>query len=86
VAGGGAPEIEVARRLRRYAESLEGRVRLAVAAFAEAIEVIPVTLAENAGMDPIDALSELQVAHENGDIWTGVNGLEGGVHSAAEDR
>ena len=79
VAGGGAPEIEVAWRLRRYAESLEGRVRLAVAAFAEAIEVIPVTLAENAGMDPIDALSELQAAHEKGEIWTGINGLEGEV-------
>ena len=79
VAGGGAPEIEVARRLRRYSESLEGRVRLAVAAFAEAIEVIPVTLAENAGMDPIDALSELQAAHEKGDLWTGVNGLDGEV-------
>ena len=79
VVGGGAPEIEVAWRLRRYAESLEGRVRLAVAAFAEAIEVIPVTLAENAGMDPIDALSELQAAHEKGEIWTGINGLEGEV-------
>jgi thermosome len=79
VAGGGAPEIEVSRRLRRYAESLEGRVRLAVAAFAEAIEVIPLTLAENAGMDPIDALSELQAAHEKGEIWTGINGLDGEV-------
>jgi len=79
VAGGGAPEIEVARKLRRHAESLAGRERLAVAAFAEALEVIPVTLAENAGMDPIDALSELQAAHEKGDLWTGVNGFEGEV-------
>jgi thermosome len=83
VAGGGAPEIEVARKLRRYAESLEGRVRLAVVAFAEAMEVIPVTLAENAGMDPIDALSELQAAHEKGDLWAGVNGLEGEVSDMA---
>jgi chaperonin GroEL (HSP60 family) len=56
VAGGGAPEIEVARKLRRYAESLEGRVRLAVTAFAEAIEVIPVTLARARKNDPSKVL------------------------------
>ena len=54
--GGGAPEIEVARRLRRCAEGTAGRERLAVQAFAEVIEVIPVTLVENAGLDPIDTL------------------------------
>ncbi|HUS78242.1 MAG TPA: thermosome subunit beta [Patescibacteria group bacterium] len=79
VAGGGAPEIEVARRLRRYAEGLAGRERLAVAAFAEAIEVIPTTLAENAGMDPIDAISEMQSSHEKGKLWMGINSLEGKV-------
>jgi len=84
VAGGGAPEIEVARKLRRHAETLVGRERLAVMAFAEALEVIPVTLAENAGMDPIDALSELQAAHEKGDLWAGVNGLEGEVSDMAD--
>jgi chaperonin GroEL (HSP60 family) len=84
VAGGGAPEIEVARRLRRYAEGTSGRERLAVQAFAEAIEVIPITLAENAGMDPIDALSELQSKHENGEIWMGVNALEGEVSDMAK--
>jgi thermosome len=84
VAGGGAPEIEVARKLRRHAETLTGRDRLAVVAFAEAVEVIPVTLAENAGMDPIDALSELQAAHEKGDLWMGVNGLDGEVSNMAD--
>jgi thermosome len=84
VAGGGAPEIEVARKLRRYAEGTSGRERLAVQAFAEAIEVIPITLAENAGMDPIDALSELQSRHEKGEIWMGVNALEGEVSDMAE--
>jgi thermosome len=84
VAGGGAPEIEVARRLRRYAEGTAGRERLAVQAFAEAIEVIPITLAENAGMDPIDTLSELQSRHEKGEIWMGVNALEGEVSDMAE--
>jgi len=84
VAGGGAPEIEVARKLRRYAEGTAGRERLAVQAFAEAIEVIPITLAENAGMDPIDTLSELQSRHEKGEIWVGVNALEGKVSDMAE--
>jgi thermosome len=84
VAGGGAPEIEVARKLRRYAEGTAGRERLAVQAFAEAIEVIPITLAENAGMDPIDTLSELQSRHEKGEIWVGVNALEGEVSDMTE--
>ena len=79
VAGGGAPEIEVARRLRRHAEGLAGRERLAVSAFAEAMEVVPTTLAENAGMDPIDAISEMQSRHERGEIWAGLNSLDGEV-------
>ena len=84
VAGGGAPEIEVAQRLRRYAEGLAGRERLAVLAFAESLEVIPTTLAENAGMDPIDAISEMQSRHEKSEIWVGVNALEGEVSDMAE--
>ena len=79
LAGGGAPEIEVARRLRRYAEGLSGRERLAVSAFAEAVEVIPTTLAENAGMDPIDAISDMQSKHEKGETWVGLDPVEGKV-------
>ncbi len=84
VAGGGAPEVEVARRLRRYAEGLAGRERLAVSAFAEAMEVVPTTLAENAGMDPIDAISEMQSRHERGEMWAGLNSLDGEVSDMAE--
>ncbi|MBL7078956.1 TCP-1/cpn60 chaperonin family protein [Candidatus Bathyarchaeota archaeon] len=84
VAGGGAPEIEVARRLREYAETVTGRERLAVNKYADAIEVIPITLAENSGMDPIDALSEMQSRHTKGELWAGVNGLEGKVSDMAE--
>jgi len=84
VAGGGAPEIEAARKLRRYAEGLAGRERLAVAAFAEALEVIPTTLIENAGMDPIDTISDMQARHENGDLWVGLNGLEGKISDMTE--
>jgi chaperonin GroEL (HSP60 family) len=74
VAGGGAPEIETARLLRDFAEKLAGRERLAVVAFADALEVIPITLAENSGMDPIDAISEMQSEHAKGNKWVGING------------
>jgi thermosome len=64
VAGGGAVEIEVAKELRKYATKVGGREQLAVEAFADAIEVIPRTLAENAGLEPIDILVELRSAHD----------------------
>ena len=72
VAGGGAPEIEVSRTLKKYAETLPGREQLAVKSFAEALETIPTTLSENAGLDPIDVLSELRAKHEKGETWTGI--------------
>ena len=84
VAGGGASEIEIARRLREFAEKLAGRERLAVAAFADALEVISITLAENSGMDPIDALSEMQSEHAKGNKWVGVNGVTNKVTDLAK--
>ncbi|KUK99520.1 MAG: Thermosome, partial [Methanomicrobiales archaeon 53_19] len=66
VAGGGAPEIELSLRLRDYASSVGGRAQLAIEAFASALEIIPRTLAENAGLDPIDMLVDLRAAHEHG--------------------
>jgi thermosome len=77
--GGGAPEIEIARTLRDYAESLAGREALAVQRFAEAIETVPLTLGENAGLDPIDILSDLRARHEKGEKWAGVDVFEGKV-------
>ena len=77
LAGGGAPEIEIAKYLREYAESLPGREQLAAQSFAEAIEVVPTTLAENAGLDPIDIISDLRAAHGRGEIWAGVDVFEG---------
>ena len=71
--GGGAPEMEMAKALKEYAESLPGREQLAVMEFAEALEVIPTTLAENAGLDPIDIISELRAEHEKGKTWVGVD-------------
>jgi thermosome len=60
VAGGGAPEMEIARALRGYAETLPGREQLAVQSFGEAVEVVPLTLGENAGLDLVDLLVELR--------------------------
>jgi thermosome len=77
VAGGGAPELEVSRELKKYAETLPGREQLAVRAFAEALEAIPVTLTENAGLDPIDILSDLRSRHEKGETWSGIEVLTG---------
>ncbi len=77
IAGGGAPELEMAKALRDYAQTLPGREQLAVIAYAEALEAIPLTLAENAGLDPIDILSELRARHEKGEVWAGIEVIEG---------
>jgi thermosome len=78
VAGGGAPEIEIAKRLKDYADAISGREQLAITAFAEALEVVPKTLAENAGLDSIDSLVDLRAAHENS-IYMGLDVFEGAV-------
>lgn len=80
VAGGGVPEIEVAKGLREYADTVGGREALAVDAFADAIEIIPRTLAENAGLDPIDKLVQLRAAHEKkGGKEIGIDVISGEV-------
>jgi thermosome len=79
VAGGGAPELEVARVLREYADTLLGREALAVQQYAEALEAVPTTLSDNAGLDPIDIISELRARHEKGEVWAGVDVHEGKV-------
>ena len=86
VAGGGAVEIEVAKELRKYATKVGGREQLAVEAFADAIEVIPRALAENAGLDPIDVLVELRSAHdkENGK-YMGINVFTGKVQNSIDN-
>ena len=76
VAGGGAAELEVSKNLRDFAADLEGREQLAVNSFADALEVVPKTLAENAGLDPIDILVELRAEHQKGKTWAGVNLLD----------
>ena len=73
VPGGGAIEIELSKRLRHFGQSLGGREQLAVEEFASALEFIPVTLAENAGIDPIDVLTELKSKHNSGERNSGLN-------------
>jgi thermosome len=84
VAGGGAPEMEVARALRGYAETLPGREQLAVRSFGEAMEIVPLTLGENAGLDPVDLLLELRTRHEKGEKWAGVDVFEGKIKDMRE--
>jgi len=78
VAGGGAPEIAISKGLKEFADTISGREQLAIAAFAEAMEIVPRTLAENAGMDSIDALVDLRAAHEKS-LYMGLNVFNGGV-------
>ena len=73
VAGGGAPECNIALELKEWADTLDGREQLAVKKYAEALEVIPLTIAENAGMDPIDSMATLRSKQSQGKKWTGID-------------
>jgi thermosome len=85
VAGGGAIEVEVAKELRNYATKVGGREQLAIEAFAEAVEVIPKTLAENAGFEPIDIIVELRATHEKEDgKYKGINVFTGKLQDSFE--
>jgi len=79
VAGGGAPETYAASKLRTWLKSLEGREQLAAEKFADALESIPLTLSENAGMDPIDTLTTLRSKQLKGEKWTGVDVMKGRI-------
>ncbi len=84
VAGGGAVEAELASRIRKWANKLSGREQLAANAFADALEIIPLTLAENAGLDTIDIEVRLRSAHSKGKTWYGVDVFEGKVRDMWE--
>ena len=86
VAGGGAVEIEVAKELRKYANKVGGREQLAIEAFADAMEIIPRALAENAGLDPIDILVSLRQAHDKEDgKYMGINVFTGKIQNSIEN-
>jgi thermosome len=79
VTGGGSTATEIALKLREYAASVGGREQIAIDQFANAMEIIPTTLAENAGLDPIDVLIELRKAHKDGKKYAGINVFTGKV-------
>src|SRR5271157_714742 len=79
VAGGGAAEAEAAYQVLKWAEKLSGREQLAAQKFAEALESIPIALAENAGMDPIDAQVEFRAKHAENGKWFGIEAADGKV-------
>ena len=81
-AGAGSPEMELAIELKKYGHSLSGREQLAVEAFANAMEIIPKTLIENAGLDPIDTMTDLKAAHTKKNKWAGIDVFTGKVMDA----
>jgi T-complex protein 1 subunit delta len=86
IAGGGAPEIEVSRRLMEHAKTLKGMEQYCYNAFAEALEVIPITLAENAGLNPISIVTELRNRHALGDVNAGINVRKGTISDILEEN
>ncbi|KAI4796773.1 hypothetical protein KUCAC02_026770 [Chaenocephalus aceratus] len=85
IAGGGAPEIELAVRLAEYSRTLAGMEAYCVRAYADALEVIPSTLAENAGLNPISTVTELRNRHAQGDKSAGINVRKGGISNILEE-
>ena len=86
IAGGGAPEIELSRQLGAWAKVLHGMEGYCVKSFAEALEVIPYTLAENAGLNPIAIVTELRNKHAQGEINSGINVRKGQITNILEEN
>jgi thermosome len=84
--GGGAASIAISMALREYAPSVGGREQMAIEAFADAIEIVPKTLSENAGLDPIDMMLEIRNAHNKGDENAGINVLKGKVDDMIKQK
>jgi chaperonin GroEL (HSP60 family) len=78
-AGGGATAMELAMGLKDFAASVSGREQMAIDAYASALEVVPIALAQNAGLDPIDVLIDLRKAHKAGNKYAGINVFTGKV-------
>ena len=82
VSGAGSVEIGISKKLMQYAETFSGREKFAIKSFAQALEIIPITLAENGGLDPIDVLTELSYAHDNNKEFAGIDVFTGKVIDA----
>jgi len=86
IAGGGAPETEMSLKLMEYARGLSGMVQYCFRAFAEALEIIPYTLAENAGLNPIETVTELRNRHNLGEKTAGINVRRGCITNILEEN
>ncbi|HID25036.1 MAG TPA: thermosome subunit, partial [Thermoplasmata archaeon] len=86
IPGGGAAATEVAMTLRDYAPTVGGREQMAIEAFANAVESVPRTLSENAGLDPIDMILELRKSHKEGNKYAGINVFTGEVDDMLENN
>jgi len=86
IAGGGVPEIEIALKLAAHAQTLTGAEAYCTRAFAEALEVIPFTLAENAGLNPIATVTELRARHKAGEVSAGINVRKGTITNILEEN
>ncbi len=86
ITGGGSSAMEIAIALRNYAPSVGGREQIAIEAFADAVESVPRTLAENAGLDPIDTLIDLRKAHKKGKKSAGINVFTGKITDMAKEK
>nr|CAB3228985.1 T-complex protein 1 subunit delta [Phallusia mammillata] len=86
IAGGGAPETELAVQLARHAQTLSGMEAYCFQAFADALEVVPYTLAENAGLNPIATVTELRNHHANGETGSGINVRKGGISDMKQEN
>ena len=85
-AGGGAAAIAISMGLRDYAPTVGGRQQMAIEAFADAVEIIPKTLSENAGLDPIDMILEIRNAHSKGKSHDGINVIAGKVDDMLKNK
>lgn len=86
IPGGGVPEIECALRLQEYANGLAGIEAYCMKEFATALEVVPFTLAENAGLNPIETVTELRARHKNGDVSAGINVRKGAITNILDEN
>jgi len=86
IAGGGAPEMELSYRLSEWARGLKGLDQICIRRFAEALEVIPYTLSENAGLSPIKMVTQLRHAHANGEKFAGINVRKGTITNMLEEQ
>ena len=86
IAGGGAPEIHVSRMLAQHAQTLPSIEAYCFQAYAEALEIIPTTLAENAGLNPISIVTELRNRHAQGEIMAGINVRKGQITNILEEN